>query len=328
MIALGVVFSSYASEVFLSAFRAIPRGQYEGGYAIGLSSGQTMRLVILPQLIRIALPGLANLWLILLKDTRWFRPSALPTCCGSRRRRARHQAGIPVLRRRLPDLSRAGDHLVLRHQRHRARRRPAGGTAMSAGSRRRSTSSGRRRSRAAGRASASSAMCWSGLWMLLGIGLVVYPGRAWNPDFFASYAPAYLSGLGVTLIAGRHLDRARRHPVGADRLCAHVEEPDPVGACLRLCLFLPRHAAARADLPDLLRRSARSGRSSKRSASGGSSATPGIARLRLLAEHRRLSGRNPARRDRERAARASGKVRPRSACTNCRPCARSSCRRR
>jgi polar amino acid transport system permease protein len=69
MIALGFVFSSYASEVILSAFRAIPRGQYEGGYAIGLPYGKVMRLVILPQLIRIALPGLANLWLILLKDT-------------------------------------------------------------------------------------------------------------------------------------------------------------------------------------------------------------------------------------------------------------------
>lgn len=69
MVALGVVFSSYASEVFLSAFRAIPRGQYEGGFAIGLTGFQTMRLVILPQLVRIALPGLANLWLILLKDT-------------------------------------------------------------------------------------------------------------------------------------------------------------------------------------------------------------------------------------------------------------------
>lgn len=69
MIALGFVFSSYASEVFLSAFRAIPNGQYEGGFSVGLSSFQTMRLVVLPQLIRIALPGLANLWLILLKDT-------------------------------------------------------------------------------------------------------------------------------------------------------------------------------------------------------------------------------------------------------------------
>ena len=69
MVALGVVFSSYASEVFLSAFQAIPRGQYEGGHAIGLSKWQTMRLVILPQLVRIALPGLSNLWLVLLKDT-------------------------------------------------------------------------------------------------------------------------------------------------------------------------------------------------------------------------------------------------------------------
>lgn len=69
MIALGVVFSSYASEVFLSAFRAIPKGQYEGGYAVGLHKFQTMRLIILPQLVRLALPGLSNLWLILLKDT-------------------------------------------------------------------------------------------------------------------------------------------------------------------------------------------------------------------------------------------------------------------
>ena len=78
MIALGVVSSSYSSEVFLSAFRAIPHGQYEGGYAIGLTNGQTMRLVVLPQLIRIALPGLANLWLILLKDTALVSAIALP----------------------------------------------------------------------------------------------------------------------------------------------------------------------------------------------------------------------------------------------------------
>lgn len=69
MIALAFVFSSYASEVFLSAFRAIPAGQYEAGYALGLTRWQTMRTIIAPQLIRIALPGLGNLWLILLKDT-------------------------------------------------------------------------------------------------------------------------------------------------------------------------------------------------------------------------------------------------------------------
>lgn len=69
MIALGLVFSSYASEVFLSAFRAIPQGQYEGGFALGIRKQTVMRLIIFPQLVRIALPGLANLWMLLLKDT-------------------------------------------------------------------------------------------------------------------------------------------------------------------------------------------------------------------------------------------------------------------
>ncbi|PZO74532.1 MAG: ABC transporter permease [Mesorhizobium amorphae] len=78
MVALSAMFSSYASETFLSAFRAIPRGQYEGGYAVGLSWGQTMRLVVLPQLVRLALPGLGNLWLILLKDTAWVSVISLP----------------------------------------------------------------------------------------------------------------------------------------------------------------------------------------------------------------------------------------------------------
>jgi polar amino acid transport system permease protein len=69
LIALGLVFSAYASEVFLGALRAISRGQYEAGYALGLRPSTVLRLVVLPQLIRLALPGLANLWLVLLKDT-------------------------------------------------------------------------------------------------------------------------------------------------------------------------------------------------------------------------------------------------------------------
>ena len=69
MIALALVFSAYASEVLASAFQAIPKGQYEGGAALGLRPARTMRLIILPQLIRIALPGLGNLWMVLLKDT-------------------------------------------------------------------------------------------------------------------------------------------------------------------------------------------------------------------------------------------------------------------
>lgn len=69
MLALGVVFAAYASEVFTAAFNGIPVGQWEGAKAVGLHRWQTMRLIIMPQLLRIALPGLANLWLVLLKET-------------------------------------------------------------------------------------------------------------------------------------------------------------------------------------------------------------------------------------------------------------------
>lgn len=78
MIALGVVFSAYCSEVLLSAFKAIPHGQYDAGDALGLHRGKTMRLIILPQLIRIALPGLGNLWMALLKDTALVSVIGLP----------------------------------------------------------------------------------------------------------------------------------------------------------------------------------------------------------------------------------------------------------
>lgn len=71
MIALSVVFSAYCAEVLLSAFKAIPKGQYEAGYALGLSRSRTMMLIIVPQLIRIALPGLGNLWMNLLKDSSY-----------------------------------------------------------------------------------------------------------------------------------------------------------------------------------------------------------------------------------------------------------------
>ena len=68
-LALGLTIGAYASEVFTSAFRAIPKGQYEGAYAVGLRPSRTLALVIAPQVFRVALPGLSNLWVILLKDT-------------------------------------------------------------------------------------------------------------------------------------------------------------------------------------------------------------------------------------------------------------------
>lgn len=69
MIAFSLVFAAFSSEIWLGAFKTIPKGQFEAASALGLSRFTTFRKVVLPQLARIALPGLSNNWLSLLKDT-------------------------------------------------------------------------------------------------------------------------------------------------------------------------------------------------------------------------------------------------------------------
>jgi len=69
MVALGLVFAAFSSEVFLGALRAISEGQIEAARALGLTRLQTLYKITIPQLWRYALPGISNLWLILLKET-------------------------------------------------------------------------------------------------------------------------------------------------------------------------------------------------------------------------------------------------------------------
>ncbi len=68
-LALGFVHGAYSTEVFRAAFAAINKGQWEGAFSLGLSKFQAFFLVILPQIWRLALPPLGNLFLVLLKDT-------------------------------------------------------------------------------------------------------------------------------------------------------------------------------------------------------------------------------------------------------------------
>ncbi len=68
-IALGLTFGAYATEVFRGALMAIPKGQQEAAHAFGMSGWLTFRRILMPQMWRIALPGLGNLFLVLLKDT-------------------------------------------------------------------------------------------------------------------------------------------------------------------------------------------------------------------------------------------------------------------
>lgn len=67
--ALALIFGGYASEVFRGALTAIPRGQVEAGMAVGMSTLQIFFVIQCPQMLRLALPGLGNIWISTLKDT-------------------------------------------------------------------------------------------------------------------------------------------------------------------------------------------------------------------------------------------------------------------
>lgn len=66
---LGFVFGAYLTETFRGAILAIPRGQIEAGHACGLSGWQVVWHIMLPQMIRHAIPGFTNNWLVMLKAT-------------------------------------------------------------------------------------------------------------------------------------------------------------------------------------------------------------------------------------------------------------------
>lgn len=66
---LSAIFAAYCSEVIRGAYLAVPEGQVEAGKTVGLTRWQIFHRIRLPQIWRYALPGLGNLWLVMLKDT-------------------------------------------------------------------------------------------------------------------------------------------------------------------------------------------------------------------------------------------------------------------
>jgi polar amino acid transport system permease protein len=69
VIALSVVVAAYSSEVWVASLKSVPPGQAEAARSLGLNRQHVFFLVVLPQLGRVALPGLGNIWTILVKDT-------------------------------------------------------------------------------------------------------------------------------------------------------------------------------------------------------------------------------------------------------------------
>jgi octopine/nopaline transport system permease protein len=68
-IAVGLISASYQAEVYRGAFIAVPKGELEAALAIGMSKAMRVRRVLIPQIMRYALPGLGNVLQMSLKDS-------------------------------------------------------------------------------------------------------------------------------------------------------------------------------------------------------------------------------------------------------------------
>lgn len=69
VLTIGFIYGAYMTETFRGAILAIPKGQTEAAWAFGMGRAQTFARITLPQMVRYALPGFTNNWLVLIKGT-------------------------------------------------------------------------------------------------------------------------------------------------------------------------------------------------------------------------------------------------------------------
>jgi polar amino acid transport system substrate-binding protein len=69
VLGLGFNYAAYEAEIYRAGLAAVPRGQMEAAWALGMSTPVALRRVVLPQALRIALPGMTNDFIALLKDS-------------------------------------------------------------------------------------------------------------------------------------------------------------------------------------------------------------------------------------------------------------------
>ena len=67
--AIGIISGAYSTEVFRGAIQSIDKGQFEAAKVLGLSKFAQFYKITLPQMLRLAIPNLSNVWQITLKDT-------------------------------------------------------------------------------------------------------------------------------------------------------------------------------------------------------------------------------------------------------------------
>ncbi|CAI8872072.1 MULTISPECIES: amino acid ABC transporter permease [Pseudomonas] len=78
IIGFGLNGAAILSEVFRASIRTIDRGQSEAAYTIGMTRSLAMRIIVLPQAFKVAIPGMANFAIGLLKDTSLASAAAVP----------------------------------------------------------------------------------------------------------------------------------------------------------------------------------------------------------------------------------------------------------
>ncbi len=69
VLTIGFIYGAYMTETFRGAILAIPKGQAEAAWAFGMGRMQTFMRITAPQMVRYALPGFTNNWLVLIKAT-------------------------------------------------------------------------------------------------------------------------------------------------------------------------------------------------------------------------------------------------------------------
>ena len=67
--ALGIVSGAYQAEVYRGAYLALPRGELEAARAVGMTRFLMFRRIVAPQVLRYAVPGLGNVWQLVLKES-------------------------------------------------------------------------------------------------------------------------------------------------------------------------------------------------------------------------------------------------------------------
>lgn len=82
VITIGFIYGAYLAETFRGAYLAVPPGQGEAAAALGLRGWPRFRHVLLPQLVRMALPGYGNTWQVLVKSTAVVSVIGLPDLVG------------------------------------------------------------------------------------------------------------------------------------------------------------------------------------------------------------------------------------------------------